>query len=61
MKRSKVIIAVLLIVIISVTAFVYFRKQTVESVPNRATLVLNHKNQIEKEVLTNDGFKIQTA
>lgn len=61
MKKSKVIIAVVLIGIISLTAYVYFRKQPVESVPNRATLVLNLQNFIEKEVVINNEFKIQTT
>jgi len=61
MKKSKVIIAVVLIGIISLTAYVCFRKQPVESVPNRATLVLNSQNYIEKEVVINNGFKIQTT
>lgn len=51
MNRNGIIIAVLIIGIISLTAYVYFRKQPVESVPNRATLVLNLKNLIEKEVV----------
>jgi fumarate reductase subunit C len=51
MIKSKVIIAVVLIGIISLTAYLYFKKQPVESVPNRATLVLNLQNFKEKEVV----------
>jgi fumarate reductase subunit C len=51
MIKSKVIIAVVLIGIISLTAYLYFTKQPVESVPNRATLVLNLQNFMEKEVI----------
>jgi fumarate reductase subunit C len=51
MIKSKVIIAVVLIGIISLTAYLYFKKQPVESVPNRATLVLKLQNFKEKEVV----------
>lgn len=51
MKKIKIIIAVLLVGIISLTTYMYFRKQPVENVPNRATLVLNLRNFAEKEVV----------
>ncbi|HYE09399.1 MAG TPA: hypothetical protein VEF53_04410 [Patescibacteria group bacterium] len=51
MKKIKIIIAIALIGIISVTAFMYLRKQPVENAPNRATLVLYLQNFIEKEGL----------
>lgn len=50
MKKIKIIITVALITIISLTTYMYFRKQPVESVPNRATLVRNQINIIENEV-----------
>jgi hypothetical protein len=49
MKKIKIIIAIALVGIISVTTYMYFRKQPVENVPNRATLVLHKKDFIEKE------------
>lgn len=51
MKKGKVLIAIVLIGIISLTAYAYFRKQPVESVPSSATLVLNLQNFMEKEVV----------
>lgn len=51
MVRNRIIIAVLIIGVISVTTYMYFRKQPVESAPERATLVLNLQNFIVKEVV----------
>ena len=51
MDRKKLIIAVLIMGIISLTVYVYFIMKPVESAPNRATLVLNHQNFIGKEVV----------
>lgn len=48
MRRMIFIIATILI-LISVTTYMYFRKQPVENIPTRATFVLNYNNLIEKE------------
>lgn len=50
MTRNRIIIAVLIIGVISLTSYMYFRKQPIESTPERATLVHYLQNQIEKEV-----------
>jgi hypothetical protein len=60
-KRIKLVIATILILTISITTYIYFRKQPVESIPNRATLVQNNYNVIEKEVDIYVGSKIQTT
>lgn len=40
-KKIKLIVAAVLIVVISLSTYMYFKKQPVENVPNRATLVMN--------------------
>ena len=49
MVRIKIVIAVILIGVISFTAYMYFGKQPVKSAPDRATFVLNQQNFVEKE------------
>jgi hypothetical protein len=51
MAKIRIIIAILIIGAISLTTYIYFRKQPVESVPEKATLVLNQKIIIEEEVV----------
>lgn len=57
MKRMILIIAAILL-LISVTTYMYFRKQPVESIPTRATFVLNYHDLIEKEGDRDDWIKI---
>lgn|GEM_PF-6136618 len=53
MKKTKFIIAAILILAMSLTTYLYFRKQTVENIPKRAILVWEYRNEIEKEVENN--------
>ena len=53
MKKMKFIIATILIIAMSLTTYLYLRKQPVENIPKRATLVLEYVNEIEKEVESN--------
>ena len=48
MRKFIFIIAVVFIGLIALTSYIYFRKQPVENVPKRATLVLNMQNYIEE-------------
>jgi hypothetical protein len=48
-KKIILVIATILILAASVTTYLYFMKQPVESIPNRATLVLNNCMIIERE------------
>lgn len=50
MRKIKIIFAMILIVVISFTTYAHFKKEPVESVPKRATLVQHINPRYEKEV-----------
>ena len=50
MRKIKMILGILLVIIISLTTYAHFKKEPVESVPKRATLVENITFEYEKEV-----------
>ncbi len=50
MRKIKIIFTIILIVIISFTTYAHFKKEPVESVPKRATLVQRIIYDDEKEV-----------
>jgi hypothetical protein len=52
MKKIRFIVAAVLILMISLTTYIFLKKQPVENVPNRATLVMQQNNTLDnKEVI----------
>jgi hypothetical protein len=52
MRKIKIVLGILLVIIVSLTTYAHFKKEPVESVPKRATLVQNTIFEYEKEVVT---------
>lgn len=59
LRKVKVLIALVVLVVLSVTTYAYIRKRPVETIPERATLVMREYER-RSEGCCNEGT-IQTA